>query len=149
MAERPTHKYNVFTIFLSLIHLLQSTKSRRQKWSASTDNDDVFELEQPKGRTTTTTIAPPSSSNPSPEPVKEVVVLTKQKQPRNHRYTYSEYLALRNQGDQHLVAITPLMQTNQHLQSQHFRMSQSIKDFEGSLEIFLTNNSNNCRVTLD
>ena len=54
--------------------------------------------------------------------------LKSQREPRNHRYTYSEYLALRNQGDQHLVAITPLMQTGQNLQSQHFRMSQSIKE---------------------
>merc|ERR1712008_530210 len=91
---------------------------------------------RPKEATTTaTTTMAPSLSTLSPEPVKEVVVLKQQKQPRNHRYTYSEYLALQNQGDQHLVAITPLMQTNQHLQSQHFRMSQSIKDFEGSFKL--------------
>ena len=109
---------------------VQSSKSRKQKWSASTENDDVFELEQSPPR------LPSAPSSPSPEPVPKEVVLLKQKQPRNHRYTYSEYLALRNQGDQHLVAITPLMQTNQHLQSQHFRMSQSIKEMVRSLSRF-------------
>ena len=103
---------------LKNLPLKKSCSTKTKKWSASTENDDVFELQKTKSEDSVKT-APPQTKEPFIEP----------KELPNHRYTYSEYMALRNEMADYktMVAITPLMQNNQNLQSQHFRMSQSIK----------------------
>ena len=99
---------------LTMSHGPMTHSMTNSKWSANDVNFDLSESGISTRKSTEFDRSSTRKSTPRPQ------------QNGNNTERYSEYATWKNQY-KNLISITPLMPQNQHIQSQHFRMSQSIK----------------------